>query len=242
MAKDDIYTAAGDRSGPFEFDAAVASVFPDMLRRSVPGYAASIQAIGTLATRFVQPGTRCYDLGCSLGAATLAMRRNIAVPGCRIVAIDNSPAMLDRCREIISDDGSDNADVAVIEADIREVDITNASMVVMNYTLQFLPPAERAAMLQKIVDGMNAGGIFVLSEKVVDDDDVMEALLTDLHLEFKRRNAYSDLEISRKRDALENVLVTENVAQHLQRLREVGFSHAGVWLRYFNFVSIVASK
>jgi tRNA (cmo5U34)-methyltransferase len=242
MAKDEIYAVAGKQTEAFEFDDAVASVFPDMLRRSIPGYAASIRGIGALASRFVRPDTHCYDLGCSLGAATLAMRRNIAVPGCRIVAIDNSPAMVARCREMIASDSNENTDVTVVEADICEVDITNASLVVMNYTLQFLPPEERSGMLQKIADGMNEDGIFVLSEKVVDDDDALESLLVALHLDFKRQNAYSDLEISRKRAALENVLVPESASQHLRRLREAGFRHAGIWLRFFNFVSIVASK
>lgn len=236
-----IYADEDVGSSAFEFDGAVAKVFPDMLRRSIPGYAASIQAIGTLAARHAQAGTRCYDLGCSLGAATLAMRKNISVSDCRIIAVDSAPAMVERFRGILADDKSDT-DVSILEADVRQIEISRASMVVMNYTLQFLPVDERADMIRKIYAGMIDGGVFVLSEKVVDEDPQIEELLVELHHEFKRRNAYSDLEISRKRDALENVLVTESVAQHLQRLREVGFSHVGVWLRYFNFVSIVASK
>ena len=242
MAKDDIYAASDGRPGSFEFDEQVAGVFADMLRRSIPGYAESIRAIGTLASRFVRTDTRCYDLGCSLGAATLAMRSNIAVSGCRIIAVDNSSAMVSRCRELIADDGGNGAEVSVVEGDIRDVDITNASMVVMNYTLQFLPPGERPGMLQKIHEGMCEGGVLVLSEKVVDDDPVLESMLVDLHHEFKRRNAYSELEISRKRAALENVLVPDTLPQHLQRLRDAGFRHAGAWLRYFNFVSIVAIR
>ena len=82
MEHDQIYAGDDADQAPFQFSAAVARVFPDMLRRSIPGYAASIQAIGSLAHRYVQPDTRCYDLGCSLGAATLAMRRGIAATGC----------------------------------------------------------------------------------------------------------------------------------------------------------------
>jgi len=240
MTRDNIYAAG--RPGPFAFDQQVADAFPDMLQRSIPGYAASIGAIGALAARFVREGTQCYDLGCSLGAATLAMRSNIAVPGCRIVAVDNSPAMIGRCRELVAADRDGDTEVTIIEGDIRELEFSNASMVVMNYTLQFLPPGERATMLQKIADGMFEGGVFVLSEKVVDDDEKLQAMLVEMHHDFKRRNAYSELEISRKRTALENVLVPETVPRHLQRLRQVGFAHAGVWLRYFNFVSIVAIR
>ena len=238
MNEDKLYIDEKLSDEPFRFDDAVAAVFPDMLRRSIPGYAASIEAIGSLAARYVRPGTNCYDLGCSLGAATLAMRQGTRKTDCRIIAIDNSEAMIERCRGAVGDDES----IDLRLADIRDVEIENASMVVMNYTLQFLDVEARDAMVRRIADGLIAGGLFVLSEKVVDDDAHMEELLVELHYEHKRRNEYSELEISRKRAALENVLIPESVARHRQRLSDAGFSHSAVWLRYFNFVSIVAIK
>jgi tRNA (cmo5U34)-methyltransferase len=243
MSRDTLYAPESAEIGPFEFTDEVARVFPDMLKRSIPGYAASIQAIGTLAAELVQPGSRCYDLGCSLGAATLAMRRNIEASGCRIIAVDNAPPMVSRCRDMLAEDQKPGQpEVSVIEANIQDVDITRASMVVMNYTLQFLPLAERSTMIGKIAEGLLPGGVLVLSEKVVDEDPAVEKTLQNLHIEFKRRNAYSDLEISRKRAAIENVLVPETVRTHKQRLTDAGFSHAGVWLRYFNFISIIAIR
>jgi len=243
VSKDTLYAAENVESAPFEFNEDVARVFPDMLQRSIPGYAASIEAIGSLAAEHVLPGSRCYDLGCSLGAATLAMRRNIDAADCEIVAVDNAPAMVNRCREMLASDNQQlPTTVSVVEADIQDVEISRASMVVMNYTLQFLPLVKRAALIKKIAQGMIAGGVLVLSEKVVNDDPVVEKILQDLHLAFKRRNAYSELEISRKRAALENVLVPETVSAHEQRLLSAGFSNVGVWLRYFNFVSIIAIR
>lgn len=241
MSKDQIFKDNDVAAGTFEFNERVAAVFPDMLRRSIPGYDATIEAIGLLARRFVGEGTRCYDLGCSLGAAALAMRRNIAVPGCAIHAVDLAPAMVARCRAIVADDDS-STPVTVCTGDIRETEVSNASMVVMNYTLQFVPRTDRVDLIRRIHAGLNEGGVFVLSEKVVDEDPAMESLLYDLHHEFKRANAYSDLEIARKRTALENVLVAETTAAHLERLTAAGFAHAGVWLRYFNFISILAIR
>ena len=244
MTDDKIYRSE-DGSEPFRFNENVARVFPDMLRRSIPGYAASIEAIGSLAARYVRAGTTCYDLGCSLGAATLAMRHGIQQPCCRVVAVDSSSAMVERCREVIAEDDRQNGpetQVDVAEQDIREVHFENASMVVLNYTLQFIDLADRDTLLRRIYDGMNDGGLLVLSEKVVDEDAHMEALLVDLHEEHKRRNHYSALEVARKRAALENVLIPETVAAHRDRLQRTGFSSAAVWLRYFNFVSIVAIR
>ena len=166
------------------------------------------------------------------------MRQGIRAPDCNIIAVDNSEAMIEHCRRVVGDD--DTIDLRL--ADIRDTEISNASMVVMNYTLQFLDLEARDAIVQRIADGMITGGLFLLSEKVVDDNAHMEELLVDLHHEHKRRNDYSELEISRKRAALENVLVPESVARHRDRLAAAGFSHSAVWLRYFNFVSIVAIK
>ena len=243
MSKDEIYANSESPDRPFRFNAAVAQVFPDMLRRSIPGYAASIEAISSLAARYVSADTNCYDLGCSLGAATLALRAGINAPGCQIFAIDNAAAMVERCREIVAaDTDQPQTPVEVRQADIQDTAIENASMVVMNYTLQFLDVSARDAIVQRIFDGLLPGGLFVLSEKVVDEDPHMENLLVDLHHEHKRRNDYSQLEISRKRAALENVLRPESVAVHRARLATAGFAHSAVWLRYFNFVSIVAIK
>ncbi len=241
MSEDRIFASEDSGQGPFQFNEAVAEVFPDMLKRSIPGYAASILTIGSLARRYVRPETRCFDLGCSLGAATLAMRHNISEPGCRIQAIDSSIAMIRKCRKAIVDDDA-SVPVELVAGDVREAEIENASMVVMNYTLHFLPVADRNDLIAKVFEGMNAGGVFVLSEKIVDDDSDIEKLLVDLHHEQKKRNAYSDSEISRKREAIENVLVPESLPTHETRLTNAGFSHVGVWLRYFNFISLVAIK
>ena len=244
MTDDKIYQSE-DGSQPFRFNANVARVFPDMLRRSIPGYEASIEAIGALAARYVRPGTNCYDLGCSLGAATLAMRQGVDEPACRIVAVDSAPAMIERCRDVIAEDDRQNGretQVDLVEDDIRNIEISNASMVVLNYTLQFVPPEDRDVLLRHIYDGMNPGGLLVLSEKVADEDPEMEKLLIELHHEHKRRHHYSELEIARKRAALENVLIPETVAEHRARLRHAGFARTAVWLRYFNFVSIVAIR
>ena len=242
MTDDKIYQTE-DGSEPFRFNEGVARVFPDMLKRSIPGYAASIEAIGSLAARYVRPGSNCYDLGCSLGAATLAMRQGIDEPACRIVAVDQAPAMIRRCREMVAEDDRQHGretQVDLVEDDICNIEITNASMVVLNYTLQFVDPDDRDRLLEHIHDGLNPGGVLVLSEKVVDEDADMEALLVELHHEHKRRNHYSELEIARKRSALENVLIPETVAEHRARLKRAGFRQSAVWLRYFNFVSIIA--
>lgn len=241
MSKDDIFKSTDAGPGTFEFNDSVAEVFTDMLRRSVPGYEASLEAIAILARRYGRAGTRCYDLGCSLGASTLAMRRNIVEPDCEIVAVDLSPAMIGRCRKIVDADDTD-LPVSIRVEDVRDVAIEHASLVVLNYTLQFVPVNDRTRLVRRIYDGLIDGGVLIFSEKVVDEDPAIEGLLVELHHEFKSANAYSDLEIARKRMALEEVLIPESTATHLERLADAGFNHRSVWLKHFNFVSILAIR
>jgi len=223
----------------FRFDHRVVEVFPDMIRRSVPGYETIVAMTGTLAERYAQPGTRCYDLGCSLGASTLALRQGIGARDCTIVAADNAPAMIERCRAVLAADAG-AAPVELCAADIRELDIADASVVVLNFTLQFIAPAERAALIGRIRAGLVPGGVLVLSEKIAFADAALDALMIDLHHAFKRANGYSELEIAQKRAALEAVLIPETLDVHRARLRDAGFAAADVWFQCFNFASLLA--
>lgn len=241
FGKDSLYANPLGEVSAFRFDENVVNVFPDMIQRSVPGYSAIISAIGLLSGRFSQQNSVCYDLGCSLGAATLAMRENIVAANCRIVAVDNSQAMVNRFRMNLQA-SSGNVPVDVECADIRDIKIDNASVVVVNFTLQFIPLADRDDFLRKIYQGMLPGGVLILSEKLVFDDPRQQSLQTDMHLHFKKMQGYSDLEISQKRTALENVLLAESFAVHQRRLLNAGFSSAEIWFQYFNFASMIALK
>jgi tRNA (cmo5U34)-methyltransferase len=239
--RDTLFAQAHPMLVDFQFDERVASVFPDMIRRSVPGYGDIIALLGLFAEQYAQPDSQLYDLGCSLGAATLSLRRRIRVPNCRIIAVDNAAAMVARCREHIANDISPTP-VEVIEADIREVVIERASVVVLNFTLQFLPPAERLALLQTIHAGMLPGGVLLLSEKLRFDDAASQAFQEQLHLAFKRANGYSEMEISQKRAALENVLLPDTLDEHRARLAQAGFAQVEPWFQAFNFASLAAFK
>jgi tRNA (cmo5U34)-methyltransferase len=244
--RDNIYATPQLDIAGFRFDQAVASVFPDMIKRSVPGYETIIAMTGTLAERYIQPNSRCYDLGCSLGASTIAMRHHIQHNNCDIVAVDNSEAMLDQCREILHEDDTNSpaglTPVDLVCGNAQDIPITNASMVVLNFTLQFIPMEQRAELLQRIADGLLPGGVLVLSEKVAFADPQHQELMIELHHNFKRANGYSDLEISQKRSALDDVLMPETLETHRNRLRKAGFSSVDVWFQCFNFASLIALK
>lgn len=241
FVKDSLYANPLGDVAAFKFDDSVANVFPDMIQRSVPGYSAMISAIGLLAARFCQDDSHCYDLGCSLGAATLAMREQISSARCRIIAVDNSEAMVARFKSYLVPDVA-KPSVNIQCEDIRNIDVQRASVVVLNFTLQFVPLADRLPLLRNIYSGMLPGGILILSEKLAFDNERQQALQTEMHHHFKKMQGYSELEISQKRSALENVLVPESFDVHRERLLVAGFESVEIWFQYFNFSSMIALK
>lgn len=223
----------------FLFDSKVTAVFEDMIRRSVPGYATAVAMTGVIAAKYAQENSNIYDLGCSLGATTISLQQYLQARDCRILAVDNSQSMIDSCRQ--SADKGASTTLQFVCDDIREVEITNASVVVLNFTLQFIPLDQRLELLQKIHAGLLPGGILILSEKLAFEHQ-QQQLFTGLHHAFKQANGYSDLEISQKRTALEDILIPETMQQHHQRLLQAGFSAVYCWFQCLNFASLIALK
>ena len=174
-SRDNIYQTP-QATSPFRFDEKVAAVFPDMIQRSVPGYELIINGIQQLATKHVKDNTRCYDLGCSLGAASLAMSQGIQASGCEVIAVDNSSAMIERC-QLFVESYHHTTPITTTLSDIAEVTIDNASMVVLNFTLQFIPMNLRQSIINSIYKGLNTGGLLVLSEKIkAEDGDIKKCV------------------------------------------------------------------
>ncbi len=239
--KDKIYTSPLETVSTFSFDKEVAAVFQDMIHRSVPGYAMILEMIGIISQSYTQANTQCYDLGCSLGASTLAIRHSLPHQDCKIIAVDNSPAMIDKCRATIDADKAPTP-VELRCADILDIAINNASLVTLNFTLQFIATEQRLSLLKNIAAGLVPGGVLILSEKTALADARGQEILTDLHHAFKRNQGYSDLEIAQKRTALENILVPDTLKSHTERLHQAGFACVQQWFQCFNFISLIAIK
>ena len=243
QSRDTLFDTPLPQVPDFTFNEDVARVFPDMIKRSVPGYPAIVENSGVLAAQFAQSNSLVYDLGCSLGAVTQAMRRQISQPGCKILAVDNSTAMVNRCREYLQAQDAMYQELLpaeVIEADILQLELQPCSVVTLNFTLQFIPPESRLELLSRVRQHMLPGGALILSEKLRFPDSCEHDLLNELHLAFKRANGYSDLEISQKRRAIEKIMLPDSLDEHRQRLQQAGFSRVHLWFQCLNFASLIA--
>jgi tRNA (cmo5U34)-methyltransferase len=240
MKKDTVYANPLEQIEEFRFDASVADVFENMINRSVPGYPLVLDLIGVLTEKYAVENTNCYDLGCSLGASTLKIRQHLP-ESCHLVGVDNSRVMVERCRANIDRDHS-QATVEILEQRLQDTIIEDASIVVINFTLQFIPDDERQALINSIAEGINEGGALIISEKVRFEDDSLQEAMTELHHAFKKYQGYSDLEVAQKRVSLENVLIPNSERQHIERLTMAGFESAQTFVRCFNFASFLAVR
>lgn len=224
----------------FAFDETVVAVFPDMIRRSVPGYETVVPMTGLLAARHLGDlrvaTQRIYDLGCSLGATTLAVLHQLDGRPAEIIAVDNAGAMIERARQQISD-----LRVQFVQADLREMPLQPASVVILNYVLQFVPPGDRLALLQRIHRSLAPSGLLIVAEKIRFDDPAEQAFYEAAHRDFKRANGYRELEISGKRSALERVMIIDTEAQHRQRFADAGFGTVRKWYQCLNWASFLVT-
>jgi tRNA (cmo5U34)-methyltransferase len=220
----------------FEFDELVASVFDDMLSRSVPFYDEVRGVIISLILLEERDGKRVLDLGSSTAKFLLELHEKMS-SNMSLKGIDNSQAMLDRARDKIAALG---ADIELEYGDILEYDYDSEDIIVSNYTLQFIRPIERLSLVKKIYNGLNSKGVFIFSEKVIFPDKKLDKQMIDIYYKYKKEQGYSDYEIAQKREALENILIPFTIKENIQMCKDAGFDSVETIFQWANFVTFVA--
>jgi tRNA (cmo5U34)-methyltransferase len=225
----------------FAFNAKVASVFDDMVDRSVPYYSEMQRMITEMAVDIAVEGTNVYDLGCATGTTLLSLDP-VLPKGVRFVGVDNSQEMLNKCKDKLAGHGIGRS-CELLCADLNQgVRIENASMVLMVLTLQFVRPLYRDTLVKSIYDGLTDNGGLILVEKVLGEDSHFNRLFIRYYYEMKKRHGYSEMEISQKREALENVLIPYKLLENREMLLRAGFRYCDVFFKWYNFCGIVALK
>ncbi|MEN9524863.1 MAG: carboxy-S-adenosyl-L-methionine synthase CmoA [Bacteroidota bacterium] len=241
MGKDQVFRTEIEKASDFKFGANVAKVFDDMVSRSVPFYGEIQRMVAELAADHTQPGTDVYDLGCSTGTTLIGMN-TLVDPNIRFIGIDDSQEMLDKCKSKLMEIGfSRNYDLRCADLG-KGVEVSNASVVVLCLTLQFVRPIYREKLLRDIYQGLVPGGALILVEKILAEDSRYNRDFIEYYYDYKRRNDYSEMEISQKREALENVLVPYKLSENIALLRDHGFAHCEVFFKWYNFAGLIAVK
>lgn len=236
MIKDKVFTQKISKK--FEFDEAVASVFDDMLSRSVPFYNEVRALVISLILAEQKEGMKVLDLGSSTAKFLLDLHSKMSVP-MELKGLDNSQAMLDRAEQKCQAFG---ADIDLKLADMLEHNYSEEDVIVANYTLQFIRPMQRLELIGKIYNGLNDDGMFIFSEKVVFEDKVLDKEMIDIYYAYKKEQGYSEYEIAQKREALENVLIPFTIKENIQMCKDAGFTKIETVFQWANFVTFVVKK
>lgn len=241
MSKDEVFKGDIEKASDFKFGANVAKVFDDMVNRSVPYYGEIQRMMAELAADYAREETFVYDLGCSTGTTMIGMDTMVA-PNIKFIGVDDSQEMLDKCKSKLMELGFSRP-YELRCADLGQgIKIENASVVVLCLTLQFVRPINRERLLQDIYNGLNQGGVLILVEKILAEESNFNRDFINYYYNYKRRNNYSEMEISQKREALENVLVPYKLSENITLLRDKGFAHCEVFFKWYNFAGLIAVK
>jgi len=239
--RDEVFRKEQPRVEDFKFNREVAKVFDDMVGRSVPFYAEQQRMITEMAVDFATPGSNVYDLGCSTGTTFLDLHPRLD-PTVKFVGVDNSEEMLKKCRQKLTDAGVDRPlDLQCLDLNTG-VPIENASIVMLILTLQFVRPLHRDRLITDVYRGLNENGALILVEKVLGEDSIFNRLFINYYYDMKRRNGYSDIEITQKREALENVLIPYKLLENREMLLRTGFRFVDTFFKWYNFCGIIAVK
>jgi len=241
MGKDEVFKGDIEKASDFKFGANVAKVFDDMVNRSVPYYGEIQRMMAELAADHAREETFVYDLGCSTGTTMIGMD-TMVTPNIKFIGVDDSQEMLDKCKSKLMELGFSRPYELRCTDLGQGIKIENASVVVLCLTLQFVRPINRDRLLQDIYNGLNPGGVLILVEKILAEESNFNRDFINYYYNYKRRNNYSEMEISQKREALENVLVPYKLSENITLLRDKGFAHCEVFFKWYNFAGLIAVK
>jgi tRNA (cmo5U34)-methyltransferase len=217
-----------------------------MALRSIPHYQEVQRMCAELCYSYYKKNSVIYDLGSSTGQMALMLSRQFSRKKFTYCGIDNSAEMVKKaCLNTSHLPTSHHT--RFFQSDIRNFPLPGTgeektSIILANYTLQFLAPRERAPMLKKIFEHLPRGGILIFSEKVLESAASTTDLFVKFYYEFKKRNGYSELEIAQKREALENVLIPLSEMENREALAQAGFSKVSLFFKWYNFASYLAEK
>lgn len=239
--RDTVFASSERLEHDFKFDEAVADVFDDMVSRSVPLYGEIQKMLLQLGARFAQENSTVYDLGCATGTTLVALAKHVP-ESTRLVGVDLSPPMLEEAQRKLKKYGlAERCELRAMDLN-EPLDLKDASVVAMGWTLQFVRPMRRDALIRSIYDAMRPKGVLLVTEKVLVVDPVLNRLYIDLYLDYKRQQGYSELEIAKKREALENVLIPYRVEENIELLQRNGFESVDVFFRWYNWCGLIGVK
>jgi tRNA (cmo5U34)-methyltransferase len=213
--------------------------FDSHIRKSIPLYEHGHQLVCYYSDFFLKPDSIVYDIGCSTGSflGKLA-QRHAHKQDLKLIGIDNIADMVRKASELAAHD----ARLRFINANVLDLELEKSDLVTANYTVQFLPPRARQTAIDMIYSSLNWGGGFFMFEKVRAPDGRFQDYASQVYMEFKLDNGFSEAEILNKQRSIKGVMEPFSTQGNIDLLKRAGFVDIMTVQKYVCFEGLLAIK
>jgi tRNA (cmo5U34)-methyltransferase len=218
-----------------EFNFNTVKEFDTHIALSIPNYQHIWELIMQLATYCIVSDSNVYDIGCSTGLNLKLLDINTKKENVHFYGFDISDNLLKEARQTNS--------LHLIKKDITKQStiFENASLILSIFTLQFLPINSRKDLLQRIYDGLNYGGFFIIAEKIYLNSGELQDIFTFTYYDFKQK-AFSESDILQKQRDLRHQMKPLSEIENLKLFKLVGFSKIESFFQSLNFKAWILIK
>lgn len=229
--------------GNWSFSGNTVPNFDAHVSKSVPLYYEGHDLICDISDFFVKSDSVVYEIGSSTGTLTYKLaQHNKLKARARFVGIDIEADMIDEAEKKRALPEFAMLNTEFLTGDVLDIQLDPADMVVSYYTIQFIPPARRQEVIDKIYRTLNWGGAVLLFEKVRGADARFQDIMTSLYTDYKLRQGYTPDDIIAKSQSLKGVMEPFSTQGNIDLLKRAGFSDINTVQKYICFEGILAIK
>jgi tRNA (cmo5U34)-methyltransferase len=222
----------------WKFSGDVHEHFDEHIGKSVPFYKEAHDLGLKIADFFLADGSLAYDLGCSTGSFAAQLATRNAGKKIRIVGVDSVPEMVtagkQKCAAF--------PNVSIEHRDVLDVELEPCDFVSSFYTIQFIRPANRQFVFDRIFSALSWGGGFLWVEKVRANDARFQDMMAQLYVDFKLEQGFEPTEIIGKARSLKGVLEPFSTQGNLDLAKRAGFVDIVSVFKYVCFEGFLAIK
>lgn len=219
----------------WKFNKSVAKNFNSHVTKSVPFYKISHDLVEKFSDFFIKNNSNIYDLGCSTGLLAQKIYKSHNDKNINLTAIDYSKHMIDQIK-------IKKTKVNFIHTNLETFKFKKSDFIYSLYTMQFINPAVRQKIFDKIYNSLNWGGGFIIFEKIRGADARFQEMLTFLYYDFKSDNGFNSNEILSKERSLRGNLDPYTYSENIRFLKRAGFKDIMPISQYLCFAGFLAIK
>jgi len=241
MKKQNVGDKIKTEGSNWRFRGNVVDKFDDHVKKSVPLYLEGHQITCDLSKFFVKDNSIIYEIGSSTGSLSIKLSESNKLKNdVHFIGLDIEKDMVDFANQCLAKTKIDN--VSFEHADIVSKELEKSDLIVSYYTVQFIPPAVRQQVIDKLYQSLNWGGALIMFEKVRAPDARFQDIISTIYLNYKMKQGYSEENIISKMMSLKGVLEPFSTQGNIDLLKRAGFTDITSVQKYLSFEGFLAIK